>query len=301
MRSLTPGIDLITHLAFSPDGRLLVAVGDKGVAIYDWPPSDAPAVVVPSPERIAQVSWKPSGDVFATGSLDGFVQIWTPRGRLKNEITAIRGNEGMTETVAFSPDGRFLAFGGGWWDESGHIAIVETQRWRVVAEVEAHQNIVGSLAFAGNDLLLSGGADRCVLTHQFRPPHLQEAEQKSISVPAQVQAIMVRPDGMQMAIATGGRIFLWPMVNGRISVSLNAPTCRGHERSVRGIAYSPDGLTLVSTGEDGTFRVWDAETSMLRSTFTPGLGVLRTIAVAPDGLTVAVAGNKGTISIFDLE
>ncbi|MCA9062889.1 MAG: protein kinase, partial [Planctomycetaceae bacterium] len=84
-------------------------------------------------------------------------------------------------------------------------------------------------------------------------------------------------------------------------------TCYGHTKAVRAVAYSPDGLSIISGSSDGTIRIWDAATgSELRkyeahAEHAPLDGVQH-IAVSPDGTLVATSSGwqDPTIEILNL-
>jgi WD40 repeat protein len=63
-----------------------------------------------------------------------------------------------------------------------------------------------------------------------------------------------------------------------------------HKGSVTGLAFAPDGKTLLSTGADGQLGQWDLETGKKVLRYTPPAGhKFPLVALAPDGQTVYLA------------
>jgi WD40 repeat protein len=71
-----------------------------------------------------------------------------------------------------------------------------------------------------------------------------------------------------------------------------------HAGAVLGVAFTPDGQTLLTGGADGLVKLWDPA-GRLRHTFDWRIGDVGAVAFAPDGLTAAAGGNE-TILVWDV-
>ena len=70
---------------------------------------------------------------------------------------------------------------------------------------------------------------------------------------------------------------------------------------MRGVAFSPDGRTLASSGNDRTVRLWDVAGRRPWATLTGHTNAVWGVDFAPDGRTVASSSTDGTVRLWDLD
>jgi WD40 repeat protein len=108
------------------------------------------------------------------------------------------------------------------------------------------------------------------------------------------------PDGKYVLSSTTGRdapektAMLWDPAAEKVVRRFG-----GHKDSVRTGAFSPDGRRLLTGGDDGAIKLWDAATGALIRTFT-GVGPVQIVAFSPDGKRIFAGGN-GSARLWDTQ
>jgi WD40 repeat protein len=98
--------------------------------------------------------------------------------------------------------------------------------------------------------------------------------------------LVFSPSGAWLLATDGATIRLWDLTGGKERRSFV-----GHQGPVHGVAFTPDGRHVLSTGSDHTVRVWDAESGAELSRFEGHLREVWSVACSPDGLQALSGGG----------
>lgn len=216
---------------------------------------------------------------------------------------------GITQTAAFSPDGARIASGG--FDHKLWLWNADTgaQIGQHPFEDDTMTGSITSVAFSPDGKQLVSSSDRGELrlwdVKTGHPLAAAATTHPGSGKPAAIRSVAFSADGKY--IASGGTTKYVQLWDPHTLESKGA--LPGHSETVTGVAFSPsteNGHLLASASDDGTVRLWNADTRKQLGELK-GLSGLSasvadafvSIAFSDDGRRLVAGSYKGTVWIWD--
>ena len=277
-RSSLPGHgSYVYSVAFSHDSRFLVSgCEDRLVRLFDLRTGNLIWAEKRHNDAVYSVAFSPDGKSVVSGGYDKVVNLWNAEtGELQRAPGRALDGIGRVTSVAFSPDGESVAF----------ASLDDTVRlWdlhRDIFPLKGHTSSVEAVAFSPDGSLLAS----CGLDKTVRVWDLARKKAKWIGKEHEylVRSVAFSPDGETLASAGWDKtVILWDaktdVKTGVIKRTLPfKPDLPWHTDWIWSVAFSPEGMTLASSGSDGQIILW----------------LVAERDIAPAGLPLAAEGKSG--------
>ncbi len=273
---------------------------------------------------INALQFSPDGTQIAVGSNIG---VWLYDVETGKEITMFRG---ICQSLAFSPDGRFIASSGDKFGfHGGGLQLWETATAQKVALIDGPPS-ASTLHFSedGKTLLSLGNWGELIsqLNVETKQGHVKNINDRSFGkIPSRHRPEPYALTEDKFAVGgQNGKIELWDTMTGKKLSTLSGHThgmqgrlplvahedppppgenqvrfVDGNPFNVLALAFSPDGTRLASGGKDKTVRLWDTATNKELATLRKHTGWTNVLAFSPDGKMLASGGTDKTVQLWD--
>lgn len=283
---------------FSPNGRYIVTskdYDDKTSRLWDVAAiiaiqkqqrealqsleakvSDRNAQLTVVQGSIAELS--PDGQYILTAGRYYEARLWDMQGNL---LTLFSGHESWIGGIAFSPDSNQIL-------TSAYRAVRLWDRKGNLLAVLRHNDLLRDVVFSpdGNYILGVGGLRSASSLWDRQGNRLVTFPEGNAKFSPDGRFILTFADGANTAR-------LWDKEGNLLTVF------KGHQDSVRGAIFSPDGKQILTRSSDKTARLWDRKGNLL-AIFDKHGDSVSDAAFSPDGNRILTAGGV-TVRLWDTQ
>ncbi len=254
---------------FAPDGRRLAALcreDVRAVKVWDTATGAGALTLAGHTLPVHCVRFSSDGKLLATGGCDPRrerapheVRVWDAA--TGEPLLSVSGH-GFIFTLAFSPDARWLAWGG----PEGQLTLLDRETGQPVVEKSSHVGDVTAIAFSPDGRLLTtaGFEDRMVKLWKWGPRRGQAdpfwRPVQTLPAPRLLGDLAFSPDGRRLAAVSRDLVKIWSVEMGQEVLTLRGAPKRYWDPAFNPrVRFSPDGRLLAGTNWDESISLWEAE------------------------------------------
>ncbi|VXD25734.1 WD40 domain-containing protein [Planktothrix paucivesiculata] len=272
----------------------------------------------PSQDALRCVCFSPDGQLLATATLKGMVQLWNLQGKKikqfchssaiwsidfsrDGELLAIADDDGVNlwnlktqeinrlyhgisvRSLHFSPDHQFLATA----SLDGQVCLWNLERNQI--KQWHYPSALTSISFSPNSQFLAVASE----DHTTRLWNLQGEEIQLFSHQNQITSLSFSPSEQFLATASvDGIVHLWNLQGEEIKQFY-------HQNWVMSVQFSPDGQYLATASGNGNAYLWNIEGQEIQQ--FPHQNWVTNLSFSPDGKQLATTSVDGIARLWEIQ
>ncbi|MCB9419708.1 MAG: hypothetical protein H6667_07885 [Ardenticatenaceae bacterium] len=294
----------VESLAFVPDAPQLVTGSINGyVNFWDLTTQQSITDLANHAGAVQSIAFNPAKNVLVTAvgewlspqTFDDTIRLWQwPEDKLIQQFGGekenVNGCSAFRASVAYSPDGRFLANG----SHNFTAEVRDAASGQVVQTLDDHRGTVYGLAFSPDSRYLATASEDGFV-RVWRTDTFEQVAKLMNGIDG-ITAVAFSPDGRFLASGTLlGTIDLWDATKWELLRSL-----KGEKNRFSSLAFSPDGSLLAAGVNQGQIQLWATESLSPVKQLDGTQGLVEALAFNADGTLLAAGSSDGTIQLWGM-